>query len=315
MQNRQMQRQNHKPKAKSHPRKSVMSNPQQKNNTSTPMTFTSFETMKRRRSQITIASIAASALLSTASAQDAFPAEHHCPAELKGWAPSADCTKYYWCNGGSLASMPYDCVSGTLFDSVQLTCLPADGVECEIRTTTTTTTEAYVWTETPTAWASRAPSPAGEITQLSAVLPTPASAPVTPFPSSTPTTRSPTVPPTPRFTYIGDAIYFPDFPARSCSTENPSPWLKPDEMFTTKEECCSTVMNWIPLEDCLGLDWIETNYYWNPTRAPTLSPSARPSTSPSASPSASPTRSPSETPTISPSSSEPTESPSMVSLL
>ena len=74
-------------------------------------------------------------------------------------------------------------------------------------------------------------------------------------------------------------------------------------------------MNWIPLEQCLGEGYIETNYYWSPTKSPSISPSKSPSAAPSKSPSFEPTVQPSDYPTYSPSSSEPTETPSMVSFV
>ena len=280
-------------------------------------TMKSFKSMKRRRRQLLVST--AASLLSTSSAQGGFPQDHKCPPGVNGWAPSADCTAYYWCSDGVLSSMAYDCVDGTLFDSVQLTCLPAEAVECEIRTTTTSTaTQEYVWTELPTS--SSPPAPSGDIAQMSGTLnpPAPTSpAPITPVPTATPTTGMPTIHPTPRQTFVGDAIYFADFPSRSCRTDNPPQWLTSDETFTTKRECCETVMNWIPVEDCLGEDWVEPNYFFvpskNPTLNPTLSPSSSPSRGPTASPSFSPSSSPSRGPTQSPTLS-PSESPTIVSV-
>lgn len=289
-----------------------MSTSRRQNNNST-MAMTNCKSLKRRR----VLLLSTAAVLSTAQENTTQPQQHRCPPELNGWAPSADCSKYYWCSSGNLASMPYDCVNGTLFDRVQLTCLPAVEVDCEIQTTTTTTittTEGYFWTESPMTSPPETDGGSNE-TDAPTIAASPSTQqPGTSPPTATPTARSPTVHPTPRETHIGSAIYYPDFPSRSCLTENPPAWLTPDDVFTTKEECCSKVMNWIPLEQCLGVDWVETNYYWSPTKTPSLSPSASPSSSPSRSPSRSPSESPTLSPSLSPSSSEPTESPSLVSL-
>lgn len=278
-------------------------------------TMKSSKSTKRRRRQLLVST--AASLLSTSSAQGGIPQDHKCPPDVNGWAPSADCTAYYWCSGGMLASMPYDCVDGTLFDSVQLTCLPAEAVECEIRTTTTSTSaQEYIWTEMPTVSSSSPPAPSGDnMAQMSGSLHTPA--PITPSPTATPTTGMPTTHPTPRQTFVGDAIYFADFPSRSCRTDNAPQWLTPEETFTTKRECCEKVMNWIPVEDCLGEDWVEPNYFFVPSKNPSLSPSVSPSSSPSRGPTVSPSLSPSLSPSRGPTESPtllPTESPTMVSI-
>ena len=262
---------------------------------------TSPASMKRRRSFLSLSTSAV--LLSTAHAQDGKNQEHFCPAELKGWAPSADCTKYYWCSGGQLASVPYDCVRGTLFDAVQLTCLPAVEVDCK---------NAPATTATPTSDAPLPSSKGSESQNENIAKQMSGNLKATPTPTSKPTTRSPTVHPTPRDTYIGDAIYFADFPSRSCRTGHHPAWIQPDELFQTKAECCATAMNWIPLEACLGHGWVETNYFFVPTKSPSESPTDSPSMGPSKSPSFTPTAMPTDGPTFTPTTSDPTMMPSMV---
>eukprot|EP00804_Cyclotella_cryptica_P005649 CCRYP_000042-RA/>CCRYP_000042-RA protein AED:0.02 eAED:0.02 QI:589/1/1/1/1/1/2/137/864 len=206
----------------------------------------------------------------TPPATEAAQVQHECPPLYSGWAPSSNCASYFWCSNGQLASIPYDCVEGTLFDADQLTCLPAEEVDClPVAATTTSTTIA--------ATATLGPGVTESVTS----------------------TASPTPPPTPRPTSLGPAIYFVDFPSQSCKTDSPPDWITPDQLFTTKEECCNVMMDWIPLETCLGgANYTETNFYWAPTESPTESPSW------------SPTDRPSEAPSVSPSSSEPTVSPS-----
>ena len=68
------------------------------------------------------------------------------------------------------------------------------------------------------------------------------------------------------------------------------------------------MMDWIPLENCLGSNWIETNILLAPTGSPTDIPSASPSEAPTGSPSGSPSGAPSGRPSLGP-TREPTREP------
>jgi len=141
-------------------------------------------------------------------------------------------------------------------------------------------------------------------------------------PSSSNNSNKP--PPSPRPSSLGLPIYYVDFPSQSCLsslTHTPSSWVTSEHMYSTKINCCEEMMDWIPLERCLGVSdvamWSEDNFVWEPTRSPsgspTISPSARPSVSPSESPSYEPTGRPTKSPSLQPSqapNNTPTTSPS-----
>jgi hypothetical protein len=109
-------------------------------------------------------------------------------------------------------------------------------------------------------------------------------------------------------TKLGPPIYYGDFRTSSCLSAAADPtslglsaglatpnWLSEEHMFQSKEECCEARFGWAPLENCLGDDWVESNYVRG-SKAPTMSPSMMPTGSPSWSPSVS--VAPSASPTV-----------------
>eukprot|EP00986_Skeletonema_menzelii_P014855 scaffold10457_cov176-Skeletonema_menzelii.AAC.1 len=94
---------------------------------------------------------------------------------------------------------------------------------------------------------------------------------------------------------LGPATYYGDFRTTSCQNVNDSiqgkpDWVTEEAMFQSKEECCKEMFSWIPLENCLGPGFKESNYVVG-SRSPTLSPTMSPTMVPSVSrvPSPSPT--------------------------
>eukprot|EP00986_Skeletonema_menzelii_P014852 scaffold10452_cov69-Skeletonema_menzelii.AAC.1 len=95
---------------------------------------------------------------------------------------------------------------------------------------------------------------------------------------------------------LGPAVYYGDISTTECrsikdSTQGKPDWVKEEHLFKMKEECCKEMYSWMPLENCLGPGFIESNYITStPTISPTTVPSLRPSISslPSSSPSSSP---------------------------
>jgi hypothetical protein len=92
-------------------------------------------------------------------------------------------------------------------------------------------------------------------------------------------------------TKLGPPLYYGDFRTSSCLSAAADAtalaggigvpaWLSEDLMYQSKEECCSDMFGWAPLENCLGPDWKETNYVRG-TRSPTMSPSMMPTGMPS----------------------------------
>lgn len=201
----------------------------------------------RRRPRVAFLPVA---LATFATVSQISKADQNCPPTHSGWAPSQDCKSYHWCTNGILASLSYDCDAGLLFDSAQLTCIPAESVNC-----------GAFWQHFVTEMAAPLPPSSSAFTQPT--LPTPM--------------------PSPRPSMIGEAIYYADFPSVSCRSDvasRPS-WMASEHMFTTKKECCEVMMDWIPLEQCLGADFVETNYIFEPTTYPTVKPSEAPSLAPS----------------------------------
>jgi hypothetical protein len=102
--------------------------------------------------------------------------------------------------------------------------------------------------------------------------------------SSTNDPNAPTAYPT----KLGSPIYYGDFRTTSCQNVNDllekPDWITEEFMYKSKEECCKEAFSWAPLENCLGIGFVETNYVVG-SRSPTLSPTTTPTTLPSLSPS------------------------------
>jgi hypothetical protein len=96
-------------------------------------------------------------------------------------------------------------------------------------------------------------------------------------------------------TKLGPPLYYGDFRTSSCLSAAADPtaigvgvgvpsWLTEDLMYQSKEECCEDMFGWAPLDNCLGDNWVETNYVRgsrSPTMTPTLTPTSMPSGMPS----------------------------------
>jgi len=83
----------------------------------------------------------------------------------------------------------------------------------------------------------------------------------------------------------GPPMYYPSFAYQSCSSDEQykPAWVTEDHSFTTKQQCCEELFDWIELERCLGDGFVETNFIQD-TVSPSLMPSSTPSQTPSASP-------------------------------
>ena len=221
---------------------------------------------QRRRPRVVALPTALAALVIVPHTTTADP---NCPPTHSGWAPSQDCTSYHWCSAGKLSSLPYDCHLGLLFDSTQLTCAPAESVEC-----------GAFWQNFVDEMAAPPPPPSPLV---AAGVPTPM--------------------PSPRPSTAGEPIYYVDFPSQSCKSDiNSKPgWVSSEDLFSTKKECCEVMVDWISLEQCLGANWVETNVVFEPTTNPTVTPTLSPSETVSQAPSLAPSGKPTHSPTPSPS--------------
>ncbi|KAL7510523.1 hypothetical protein ACHAXN_007423 [Cyclotella atomus] len=74
-------------------------------------------------------------------------------------------------------------------------------------------------------------------------------------------------------------IYYPNFALRKCDSDplyKPR-WTSEEEMFSSKEECCIEYFDWVSMESCLGVGFVESNYWSEPTESPvTGEPTLRP---------------------------------------
>ena len=185
-----------------------------------------------------------------------------CPRSLFGWAASPDCSSYYWCTHGLRSSMTYSCVDGQKFDVSKSAC--SLGYTCPVAAAA------------PTATSTISKTAIEHATAIAVDYPAPTSYP----------------------TKLGPAVYYGDFRTTSCQNINDSlqvkpDWMREEDMFKSKEECCKEMFSWLPLANCLGPGFVESNYLvgsrsptLNPTMSPTTVPSSRPSFSvPSSSPS------------------------------
>eukprot|EP00985_Skeletonema_marinoi_P013680 scaffold6834_cov79-Skeletonema_marinoi.AAC.3 len=65
----------------------------------------------------------------------------------------------------------------------------------------------------------------------------------------------------------GEAIYFPDFAHRCCRGEKEGDhafkptWMTSDHMFQNKELCCTEQFDWVELDRCLGIGFVEMNVF------------------------------------------------------
>jgi hypothetical protein len=213
---------------------------------------------RRRRPNGVVVPMVLNALL-VATLPQIISADENCPPTHSGWAPSQDCSSYHWCSNGKLSSLSYACHEGLLFDSSQLTCAPAETVNC-----------GAFWQHFVNEMAAPPPPP--------------------PSPSSLEEFSQPTLPtpmPSPRPSMLGEPIYYADFPSQSCKSDvslRPL-WVSTDHMFTTKRQCCEEMIDWIDLDKCLGDGWVETNFVFEPTSNPTVRPTQTPSVMPTLAPS------------------------------
>lgn len=203
---------------------------------------------RQRRRPHAVALPVALVTLAAVLPQMAHADPNSCPPPLSGWAPSQDCKSYHWCSDGKISSLFYDCDTGLLFDSMQLTCLPAESVDC-----------GAFWQHFVDEVEDLPPIPSPLVAEPKPAVPTPL--------------------PSPRPSMLGEPIYYVDFPSQSCKSDSNSKpgWASSEHMFSTKKECCEKMMDWIPLEQCLGANWIETNVIFEPTTNPTVRPSSTPS--------------------------------------
>lgn len=102
---------------------------------------------------------------------------------------------------------------------------------------------------------------------------------------------APSVSPTLPLITWGPPVYYGDFRTSGCQNINDlmqgkPEWVTEEDMFKSKEECCKETFSWVPLENCLGPGFVESNYEVG-SRAPTSTPTMLPTTVPSSSPSVS----------------------------
>eukprot|EP00986_Skeletonema_menzelii_P014857 scaffold10458_cov219-Skeletonema_menzelii.AAC.1 len=198
---------------------------------------------RRRNRHITCLTVVTTIALVLVSAD----AEEECQRSLNGWAASADCNTYYWCSYGTRSSMTYSCVDGQKFDASKSACMI--GYTCpEAAAAPTTSTMS---------------SDAAQGVAIVADYPdAPTSSPIK----------------------LGPAVYYGDFRTSACQSINDSiqgkpDWVTEEYLYKSKEECCKEMFSWMPLENCLGPGFIESNYVVG-SRSPTLSPTTSPTTVP-----------------------------------
>jgi hypothetical protein len=241
-----------------------------------------------------------------------------------GWAATSDCKSYFLCQGGApAAGVVYTCVENTLFDATMGVCLPAGSFVCPGAEQSDDDGAETQTASTVIDWSSNGVSPGQQLaamTEAVDIAPVDSvtiaggtkdstnttsteaaedstnttSAPVDSGMSATPVLQSSTAP-TNFPTKLGPPMYYGDFRSSSClsaaaSNEtlaaglSPPDWLTEDLMYRSKEECCTDMFGWAPLENCLGDGWVETNYVkgtLSPTGSPTWSPTGFPSGMPS----------------------------------
>lgn len=265
----------------------------------------------RVRPRQTILMVTALSALATTSAQEAT-----CPPGHSGWAASVDCKQYFWCSAGASSSMFYSCVDSMAFNTATNECQHATSFECQGQKTPAPTSAA------PTDAPGESP---GELLEAmtSSIL---GSGSAIPAPgSATAPTNYPTK--------LGPPLYYGDFRTSSCLSAaagsdttallGTPAWLTEEHMYQSKEECCQDMFGWAPLDNCLGEDWVETNYVigsMSPTMSPSMTPTGTPSLMPSVSfmPSSPPTDIHSDVPSNVPSSAPsnvPSLSPSRITMV
>jgi hypothetical protein len=216
-------------------------------------TTNSIRCRRRRRPHVAalpvaLATLALPQMTQASIASQSVNEDSNCPPTHSGWAPSQDCKSYHWCSAGNISSLSYDCQTGLLFDSKQLTCLPAESVDC-----------GAFWQHFGEEMEDPPPPPTPVVAETKPSVPTPM--------------------PSPRPSMLGEPIYYVDFPSQTCKSDvNSKPgWVSSEHMFSSKNECCEKMVDWIPLEQCLGDNWVETNVVFEPTTNPTIRPTSTPS--------------------------------------
>ncbi|KAL3796212.1 hypothetical protein ACHAWO_010492 [Cyclotella atomus] len=285
----------------------------------------------RRRTAhcIILAALTASALV---TAQDVV-----CPPGKDGWAASSDCRQYYWCSAGTTSGMVYTCPDSTEYNIATSVCENPASFECSGTASTVNATgvpqvagsispgdQLAAMTEAILGDANETDADGGD-NETEVVLGNETDATPSPFAGGTAPTNYPTK--------LGPPLYYGDFRTSSCLSAAADPtaigvgvgvpsWLTEDLMYQSKEECCEDMFGWAPLDNCLGDNWVETNYVRgsrSPTMTPTLTPTSMPSGMPSVTlvPSSAPTVVASEVPSSIPSyasSSLPSLSPSRITM-
>lgn len=222
------------------------------------------------------------ALSSLVSAEDPS-----CPPGANGWAATSDCRQYYWCSSGATSGMVYTCPDSTEYNVATSVCQNPASFECP--GSVTSAPESSAPTGAPGV-ASQDISPGEQLEAMTtAILGNGTDATPIPVEGGTAPTNYPTK--------LGPPLYYGDFRTSSCLSAAADPtviaagvgvpsWLTEDLMYQSKQECCEDMFGWAPLENCLGDNWVETNYVRG-SQSPTMSPSLTPTSAPSGMPSVS----------------------------
>jgi len=180
----------------------------------------------------------------------------NCPPHHIGYYPTTDCLSYYWCSDGSPANfILYSCADGLLFDVEKGICDWERNVDCSFLVPVISLEEQQLAS-------SQVDDESISNGQSSLRLthnPTPS--PVIPdniIVEMTEHTAS---------VRYGEAIYFPDFAHRCCRGEKEGDdafkptWMTSDHMFQNKERCCTEQFDFINLDECLGIGFVEMNVF------------------------------------------------------
>ena len=81
--------------------------------------------------------------------------------------------------------------------------------------------------------------------------------------------------------WYGPPKYYPDYISQVCGDDpgQQPAWASSDnDLYQSKEECCSQNFQWFGRTACLGENFVETNFFTkSPTSAPSMMPSIMPS--------------------------------------